>query len=86
MGLAPLQFPTVRDFIVATQSLEVVAAAGRREGDRQGTIGAEKRKEPALFTGRPPFLKNGKGGCFGQFRKRRMFWSGGTSSRPVQSS
>jgi hypothetical protein len=33
MGLAALQFPTVRDFIVAAQSLEVVAAAGRRESD-----------------------------------------------------
>ena len=34
MGLAALQFPTVRDFIVAAQSLEAVAAAGQREGDR----------------------------------------------------
>jgi hypothetical protein len=35
MGLAVLQFPTVRDFIVAAQSLEAVAAAGRQEGDGQ---------------------------------------------------
>ena len=35
MGLAALQFPTVRDFIVAAQSLEAVAAAGRQEGDGQ---------------------------------------------------
>ena len=66
MGLAALQFSTVRDFIVAAQSLEVVAAAGQREGDGQGTMGAEKRKEPASFAGKPPFLKKGK---------RRTFWS-----------
>ena len=71
MGLAALQFPTVRDFIVAAQSLEAMAAAGRWESDGQGIIGAEKRKEPASFTGRPPFLKKGKGGHFGQFRKKR---------------
>jgi hypothetical protein len=35
MGLAVLQFPTVRDFIVAAQSLEAVAAAGRQESDGQ---------------------------------------------------
>jgi hypothetical protein len=35
MGLAVLQFPTVRDSIVAAQSLEAVAAAGRQEGDGQ---------------------------------------------------
>jgi hypothetical protein len=70
MGLAALQFPIVRDFIVAAQSLEAVAAAGRREGDGHGIMGAEKRKEPALFTGRPPFPKKGKGGHFGQFRKK----------------
>jgi hypothetical protein len=57
MGLAAFQFPTVRDFIVAAQSLEAMAAAGRWEGDGQGIMGAEKRKEPASFTGRPPFLK-----------------------------
>jgi hypothetical protein len=65
MGLAALQFPTVRDFIVAAQSLEAVAAAGRREGDGQGTMGTEKRKEPTSFTRRPPFPKKGK---------RRTFW------------
>jgi hypothetical protein len=66
MGLAALQFPTVRDFIVAAQSLEAVAAAGWREGDGHGTMGTEKRKEPTSFTGRPPFPKKGK---------RRTFWS-----------
>jgi len=87
MGLAALQFPTVRDFIVAAQSLEAVAAAGRREGDGHGIMGAEKRKEHASFTGRPPFPKKGKGGHFGQFRKKGgNFGSGGTSSRFVQSS
>ena len=60
MGLAALQFPTVRDFIVAAQSLEAVAAAGRREGDEQGIMGIEKRKERASFTGRSPFPKKGK--------------------------
>jgi hypothetical protein len=57
MGLVALQFPTVRDFIVAAQSLEVVAAAGWQEGDGEGTMRAEKRKEPASFTRRPPFPK-----------------------------
>jgi len=57
MGLVALQFPTVRDFIVAAQSLEVVAAAGRQEGDGEGTMGAEKHKEPASFTRRPHFPK-----------------------------
>ena len=60
MGLAALQFPTVRDFIVAAQSLEAVAAAGRREGDEQGIMGIEKRKERASFTRRSPFPKKGK--------------------------
>jgi hypothetical protein len=60
MGLAALQFQTVRDFIVAAQSLEAMAAAGRREGDGHGTMGTEKRKEPTSFTGRPPFPKKGK--------------------------
>jgi hypothetical protein len=87
MGLATLQFSIVRDFIVAAQSLEAVAAAGRREGDGQGTMGAEKRKEPASFVGKPSFPKKGKRGHFGQFRKKGgNFGSGGTSSRPVQSS
>jgi hypothetical protein len=50
-------------------------------------MGAKKRKEPASFTGRPPFLKKGKGGQFGQFRnKGGNLGSGGTSSKPVQSS
>jgi hypothetical protein len=87
MGLAALQFPKVRDFIVAAQFLEAVAAAGRREGDGHGIMGAEKHKEPASFTGRPPFPKKGKGGNFGQFRKKGgNFGSGGTLSRSVQSS
>ena len=87
MGLAALQFLTVRDFIVAAQCLEAVAAAGRREGDGQGTMGVEKRKEPVSFTGRPPFSKKGKGGHFGQFRKKGgNLGSRGTSSRPMQSS
>jgi hypothetical protein len=87
MGLAALQFPIVRDFIVAAQSLEAVAAAGQRGGDGQGTMGTEKRKEPTSFTGRPPFLKKGKEGHFGQFRKKGgNLGSGGTSSRPMQSS
>ena len=75
MGLAALQFPTVRDFIVAAQSLEAVAAAGRWEGDGQGIMGAEKHKEPALFTRRPPFLKKGKRRTFWSIQKeRRKFW------------
>ena len=87
MGLAALQFPTVRDFIVAAQSLEAVVAAGRREGDGQGTMGTEKRKEPTSFTGKPPFPKKGKGRHFGQFGKKGgNLGSGGTSSRPMQSS
>jgi hypothetical protein len=87
MGLAALQFPTVRDFIVAAQCLEAVAAAGRQEADGQGTMGAEKHKEPASFIGRPPFPKKGKGGHFGQFKKKRgNLGSRGTSSRPIQSS
>ena len=45
MGLVALQFPIVRDFIVAAQSLEVVAAAGRRGGDGHDTMGTEKRKD-----------------------------------------
>jgi hypothetical protein len=87
MGLAASQFPTVRDFIEAAQSLEVVAAAGRREGDGKGTMGAEKRKEPASFTRRPPFPKKGKRGQFGQFRKKGgNLGSRGTLGRPMQSS
>jgi hypothetical protein len=59
MGLAALQFPPVRDFI------EAVAAAGRWEGDGQGTMGAEKRKEPIVYR-ETSFSKKGK---------KRKFWS-----------
>ena len=72
---------------MATQSLEAMAAAGRREGDGQGIMRAEKHKEPTSFTGRPPFPKKGKEGHFGQFRKKEgNFRSGGTSSTPMHSS
>jgi len=87
MGLVVLQFLTVRDFIVAAQSLEAVAAAWRREGDRQGIIRVEKCKKPASFTGRPSFPKKGKRGHFGQFRRKGgNFRSRGTLSKSMQNS
>jgi len=47
----------------------------------------QKSVRSLSFTGRPPFPKKGKRGNFGQFRnKGGNFGSGGTLSRPVQSS
>jgi hypothetical protein len=72
--LIPHQFETTRELTDAVEALKTCMKEGQRDQSELG-----KRKEVEFTTGRPPFLKKGKG-KFSQFKKGI-----GTTVRSTQS-